>query len=279
MGRILEEPQRKNKEQGEENMGYESIIVKKVEKVATVVMNRPEALNFLDPIMALEIEKALADFDKDEGVRAVIITGAGRAFCAGGDVKFMQQDWPVHELVVRMERVTGFINAMLNLPKPIIASVNGPAVGGGCNIALAADLVFASEKATFSQVFTRIGLIPDCGGVYLLPRRVGMTKAKELIFTGRTVDAQEAERIGLVNRVFPAEALEEETRRMAVEMANGPTMALGIAKRLLNQSYESDFETILRAENSHQVLLRKAEDHREGVQAFFEKRKPEFKGR
>jgi len=260
-------------------MAYEAISVKKEGKVATLVMNRPEALNFLDPIMAGEIEVALEDFEKDESIRAVIITGAGRAFCAGGDVKFMQQDWPVHELVRRMDRITGFIRAMLNLPKPIIASVNGPAIGAGCNIALAADLVVASEKATFAQVFSRIGLIPDCGGIYLLPRRVGMTKAKDLVFTGRIVDAQEAERIGLVNRVVPAEALEGETRKIAEEMANGPTMALGIAKRLLNQSYESDFEAILRAENSNQVMLRKAEDHREGVRAFFEKRKPEFRGR
>jgi len=122
-------------------------------------------------------------------------------------------------------------------------------------------------------------LIPDCGGIYLLPRRVGMTKAKELILTARTIEAGEAERIGLVNRVVPAEALEEETRKIAAELASGATMAIGIAKRLLNQSYESDFETILQAENSNQVLLRKAEDHREGVRAFFEKRKPEFKGK
>ena len=260
-------------------MDYEAILVRKAGPVATVTMNRPEALNFLDPIMAQEIESALADFEKDEEVRAVIITGAGRAFCAGGDVKFMKQEWPVYDLVVRMKRVTGFIKAMLDLPKPIIASVNGPAVGAGCNIALAADLVLASEKATFCQVFTRIGLIPDCGGIYLLPRRVGMTKAKELIFTARTIEAGEAERIGLVNRVVPAEALEEETRKIAAELASGATMAVGIAKRLLNQSYESDFETILQAENSNQVLLRKAEDHREGVRAFFEKRKPEFKGK
>lgn len=260
-------------------MDYEAILVRKAGPVATVMMNRPEALNFLDPIMAQEIERALADLEKDEEVRAVVVTGAGRAFCAGGDVKFMKQEWPVYDLVVRMERVTGFIKAMLDLPKPIIASVNGPAVGAGCNIALAADLVLASEKATFCQVFTRIGLIPDCGGIYLLPRRVGMTKAKELILTARTIEAGEAERIGLVNRVVPAEALEEETRKIAAELASGPTMAVGIAKRLLNQSYESDFETILQAENSNQVLLRKAEDHREGVRAFFEKRKPEFKGK
>ena len=260
-------------------MDYEAIIVRKEGRVATLIMNRPKALNFLDPIMAEEIEGALADFEKDEGVRAVVITGAGRAFSAGGDVKAMQREMTVQELMKRMEVVTRFIKDMINLPKPIIASVNGPAVGGGCNIALAADIVLASEKATFAQVFSRIGLIPDCGGIYSLSRRVGLTRAKDLVFTGRMVDAHEAERIGLVNRVFAAEVLEEETRKIAEELASGPTMALGIAKRLLNQSYESDFEAILLAENSSQVLLRKTEDHREGVRAFFEKRKPEFRGR
>ncbi len=218
-------------------MNYEAILVRKSNKVGTITMNRPNALNYLDPIMAQEIESVLADFEKDEEVRAIVITGAGRAFCAGGDINFMKQDWPVSELVTRMDRVAGFIKEMLELPKPIIASVNGPAVGGGCNIALAADLILASEKATFSQAFARIGLIPDCGGVYLLPRRVGMTKAKELIFSARTIDAHEAERIGMVNRVVTSEILEEETRKMAEEMANGPTMALGIAKRLLNPDH------------------------------------------
>jgi len=260
-------------------MGYETILVKKEGRVATITLNRPEAMNYLDPIMAEEIREALADFEKDEGVRAVVLTGAGRAFSAGGDVKFMKQDHPIHELVLRMDLITGFIKAMLDLPKPIIASVNGPAVGAGCNMVLASDYILASDKAAFAQVFTRIGLIPDCGGVYLLPRRVGLTKAKELIFSGRMIDAREAEQINLVNRVVPAAALEEETRKIAEEMAAGATMAIGIAKRLLNQSYESDFQTLLRAENSNQVLLRKAEDHQEGVQAFFDKRRPEFKGK
>ena len=260
-------------------MNYEAILVRKSNKVGTITMNRPDALNYLDPVMAQEIQNVLADFERDDEVRAVVFTGAGRAFCAGGDINFMKQDWPVSELVTRMDRVAGFIKDMLELPKPIIASVNGPAVGGGCNLALAADLIIASEKATFCQAFARIGLIPDCGGIYLLPRRVGMTKAKELIFSARTVDAHEAERIGMVNRVVPHETLEEETRKMAEEMANGPTLALGIAKRLLNQSFESDFASLLRAENSNQALLRKAEDHREGVRSFFEKRKPEFRGK
>jgi 2-(1,2-epoxy-1,2-dihydrophenyl)acetyl-CoA isomerase len=260
-------------------MSYESILVKNEGKVTTITLNRPQSLNFLDPIMGEELERALGDAEKDESVGAVVITGAGRAFSAGGDLKFMKEDHTAYEFYQRMDYITRFIRAMINLPKPIIASVNGAAVGGGCNIALAADMVLASEKATFAEVFVRIGLIPDCGGIFLLSRRIGLTRAKDLVFTGRTIEAREAERIGMINRVVPAEALEEETRKMALELAAGPTMTMGIAKRLLNQSYESDFETLLRLENSHQALLRLTEDHREGVKSFFEKRKPEFKGR
>jgi 2-(1,2-epoxy-1,2-dihydrophenyl)acetyl-CoA isomerase len=260
-------------------MSYETILVKKEGKVVTITLNRPQSLNFLDPIMAQELERALGDAEKDETVGAVVITGAGRAFSAGGDVKFMKEDHTAYEFYRRMEYITRFIWTMISLPKPIIASVNGPAVGGGCSIALAADMILAAETATFAEVFVRIGLIPDCGGIFLLSRRIGLTRAKDLVFTGRSIDAREAERMGMINRVFPAEALEAETRKMALELGNGPTMAMGIAKRLLNQSYESDFDTLLRLENSHQALLRLTEDHREGVKAFFEKRKPEFKGK
>jgi len=260
-------------------MSYESILVEKEGNIATVTLNRPGALNFLDPLMAEEMEQALGDLEKDALVRAIVITGAGRAFSAGGDLKFMKEDHSVYEYYQRMESITRFIRTLLCLPKPVIASVNGPAVGAGCSIALAADMVIASDKATFAEVFCRIGLIPDCGGIFLLSRRIGLTRAKDLVLTGRTVDAHEAERMGMINRVVPADALKEETRKTAQELAGGPTLALGIAKRLLNQSYESDFETLLRLENSNQTLLRLAEDHREGVRAFFEKRKPEFKGR
>jgi 2-(1,2-epoxy-1,2-dihydrophenyl)acetyl-CoA isomerase len=260
-------------------MSYESILVKKEGKVSTIILNRPQSLNFLDPLMAEEIEKALRDAEKDEGVGAIVITGAGRAFSAGGDLKFMKEDHTAYEFCQRMEYITPFIRALINLPKPIIASVNGAAVGAGCSIAMAADMNLAAETATFAEVFVRIGLIPDCGGIFLLSRRIGLTRAKDLVLTGRSIDAREAERMGMINRVVPAEALEEETRKMAQELAAGPTLAMGIAKRLLNQSYESDFETLLRLENSNQALLRLSEDHREGVRAFFEKRKPEFKGR
>jgi 2-(1,2-epoxy-1,2-dihydrophenyl)acetyl-CoA isomerase len=260
-------------------MSDELVLIRREEKVGTIILNRPQAMNYVDQEMAVKIDRALQDFADEDEIRCIVLTGTGRAFSAGGDIKFMQKDHRVHELVRRMDGVTRYIRSMIDLPKPIIASVNGMAVGAGCNMALAADLIIASADAKFGQVFCRIGLIPDCGGCYLLPRRVGITKAKELIFTGRVIDAQEAEQIGMVNRVVPAASLPEETKKIALEIANGPTLALGIAKRILNQSFETDLETILRLENSNQTLLRKAEDHPEGVQAFFEKRKPEFKGR
>ena len=260
-------------------MGNEAILVKVEDHVGTITLNRPEAMNYLDLIMSGEIEKTLRDFEKDEEVRALVITGAGRGFCAGGDIKTMQQKRTVREWMARLEGVTGCIKAMVNCPKPIIASVNGPAVGAGCNLALAADLIIASEKAVFGEVFTRIGLIPDCGGFFLLPRRVGLTKAKELIFTGKTINAQEAAQMGMVNRVVSAEALGDETRKLAEELAGGATLAIGMAKRLLNLSFQSDLEAILNAELTSQTMLRYTEDHSEGVQAFREKRKPNFKGK
>ena len=260
-------------------MDYQSILEKKEGRVVTITLNRPESLNFIDPIMTEEIEHALGDVEKNEDVGAVVITGAGRAFSAGGDLKFAKEGHTAHELYQRMEYIARFIRTMINLPKPIIASVNGPAVGIGCNIALAADMVLASETATFAEVFVRIGLIPDGGGIFLLSRRIGLTRAKDLIFSGRTINAHEAEQMGMINRVFPTEDLQKETFKMALELGGGPTMAIGIAKRLLNQTYESSFETLLRLENSHQALLRLTEDHQEGVKAFFEKRKPVFKGK
>jgi 2-(1,2-epoxy-1,2-dihydrophenyl)acetyl-CoA isomerase len=260
-------------------MKYETILVKKGKNVATITMNRPDAMNALSPTMGADIESAIQDFAQDDEVRAVVITGAGRAFSAGGDLKTMQKKMTAKEALVRIDRITGFVKAMLDLPKPIIAAVNGHAVGAGCNIALASDIVIASEKAIFGELFARVGLMPDCGGIFLLPRQVGLTKAKELVFTAKTITAQEAERIGLINRVVPAEALEEESRKLAEELAGMPTLAIGTAKRLLNQSFESSFQALLLAENNAQTLLRATEDHEEGVRAFVEKRKPVFKGK
>ena len=260
-------------------MDYQWIVMKKEEKVGTIVLNRPEALNFLDPWMAKELQEGLRDLEKDEEIRVIVITGAGRAFCAGGDIKSMQQKKSPHEWIARLESIAAVIKDMLILPKPILASVNGHAIGAGCNLALASDLIIASDKAVFSEVFSRIGLIPDCGGIFLLPRRVGWTKAKELIFTGKMITAQEALQMNLINRVVPAEALEEETRRWAEELSAGATLAIGLAKRLLNLSFQSDLEAILQAELSHQTFLRYTNDYQEGIRAFLEKRKPVFEGR
>lgn len=260
-------------------MAYQWIIVKKEEKVGTIVLNRPEALNFLDPLMAKELQEGLRDLEKDEAIRVIVITGAGRAFCAGGDIKSMQQRKAPHEWIARLESIAAVVKDMLNLPKPILASVNGHAVGAGCNLALASDLILASEKAVFSEIFSRIGLIPDCGGIFLLPRRVGWTRAKELILTGKMITAQEALQMNLINKVVPAEALEEETRRWAEELSAGATLAIGLAKRLLNLSFQSDLDAILQAELSHQTFLRYTNDYLEGIRAFLEKRKPLFEGR
>lgn len=260
-------------------MNYETILVKKEKSVATITLNRPEAMNALSPVMGGEIEKAIQEIARDEEVRAVVITGAGRAFSAGGDLKTMQKKMTAKEALVRIDRITGFVKAMLDLPKPIIAAVNGHAVGAGCNIALACDIVIASEKAVFSESFARVGLMPDCGGIFLLPRQVGLNRAKELVFTAKTITAQEAEKIGLVNRVVPAEALEGESRKLAEELASMPTLAIGAAKRLLNQTFESSFLALLQGENNAQTVLRQTEDHEEGVQAFVGKRKPVFKGK
>jgi len=260
-------------------MGLDLILLTKEEQVGTITLNRPEAMNFLDPVMGQQLREVLRDLEKDDNIRVIVITGAGRAFCAGGDIKSMQHKRPPHEWVERLESVAAVTKDMLNLPKPIIASVNGPAVGAGCNLALASDLIIASDKATFGEVFTRIGLIPDCGGIFLLPRRVGLTKAKELIFTGKIISAQEALQMGLANKMVSAEELKEETRRWAQDLAGGATLAIAMAKRLLNLSFQTDLDAILQAELSHQTFLRYTEDHQEGVRAFLEKRKPAFKGR
>lgn len=260
-------------------MSYQVLLLKKEDRVGTITLNRPEAMNYLDPAMGQELREALSDLGQDEEIRVIVITGAGRAFCAGGDIKTMQQKKAPHEWMARLESIAAVTKDMLNLPKPIIASVNGHAVGAGCNLALASDLIISSDKAMFGEVFTRIGLVPDCGGIFLLPRRVGLTRAKELIFTGKIISAQEALQINLVNKVVPAEALGEETRRWAEELAGGATLAIGMAKRLLNLSFQSDLEAILNAELSHQTFLRYSEDYQEGVRAFLEKRKPAFEGK
>ena len=261
-------------------MGNSTVLVERADGVATVTLNRPEARNALNLEMREELEVALHGLEAEPDVRVLVLRGAGGHFCAGGDVKFMQ----THPMTAadgqgRVEAMNRAVRALADFRTPTIAMVDGFAVGAGCNLALACDLVVASDRARFGEVFARIGLIPDGGGAYLLPRRVGLAKAKELCFTADVVEAAEALRIGLVNRVVPAAELEAQTLTLARRIAEGPPRVHAMAKSLLNRSLALDLETSLAWEALAQGMMIESEDHREGLTAFFEKRPPRFTGR
>jgi 2-(1,2-epoxy-1,2-dihydrophenyl)acetyl-CoA isomerase len=257
------------------------VLFKEEGGVAWLTMNRPEVLNAWDPEMIHNLADRLSDIGQDEKVRAVVITGAGKAFSAGGDIKVQKQflDQP---LAARLERATigqWIIRHITTMEKPVIAAVNGAAVGAACDMALACDIRIASENVSFSELFIRRGLIPDMGGMFFLPRLVGVARAKELIFSGDIIDAWEAERIGLVNKVVPAEKLETETRELARRLANGPTKAIGLAKKVINKSLSTDLETSLDYALQALTICYYTEDHAEATRAFWEKREPQFKGK
>ena len=261
-------------------MSYEALILRKEDSVATITLNRPERLNAISPELISELISATEDIGQDESVRAVILTGAGRAFCAGGDVKdLLSQTTDPPELMGRSLEAARMIAGMRNVPKPLIAAVNGPAVGAGCNLALACDMIFAAENATFSEAFISLGLHPDCGGVYLLTRLVGVARACELIFTGKTISAREAERIGMINQVVAAEQLESTVKELAVRLANGPSTAIGLAKTTIYQGLTMDMASVLEAEARAISLCIATDDAKEGIAAFLEGRKPVFKGK
>jgi 2-(1,2-epoxy-1,2-dihydrophenyl)acetyl-CoA isomerase len=261
-------------------MEFQDILLKKEDGVAIVTLNRPETLNALSLSMREGLATVFEGFRSDDTVRAVVLTGAGRAFCAGGDVKGMAD---ARSSVDMRDFIRGSVHravkAMATLEKPVIAMVNGVAVGAGCSIVMACDLIIASEAAKFGQAFIRVGLSPDWGGAYFLPRLVGPAKAKELLFTGKLIDAREAERIGLVNQVVPPEELEPTVISLARQLAQGPTKAIGIAKMLVTRGLELDLGSLLDYEAYAAAVCVQTEDHHEGVRAFIEKRPPVFKGR
>lgn len=260
-------------------MGYTSILVERADGIATITLNRPQARNALDIPMRGELGAALDELEADSAVRVVILTGAGGHFSAGGDVKSMARRHTAAEGRARVEMLNRFVIRLFEFPKPTLAMVEGFAVGAGCNIALACDMVVASDQARFGEVFARIGLVPDGGGTWFLPRLVGLAKAKELVFSADIIDAAEALRIGLVNRVVPAGELVAATRTLAARVATGPPGALGLAKALLNRSATVDLATALGFEAYAQAQAITSEDHSEGVRAFLEKRPPNFIGR
>jgi 2-(1,2-epoxy-1,2-dihydrophenyl)acetyl-CoA isomerase len=248
------------------------------EGVGTITLNRPEVLNATNDQLYRELSGLLRQVAEDPQVGCVVITGAGRGFCAGADVKSMNPDM---KLLARRKRhrwiLSDILRPLVDLEKPVIAAVNGSAVGAGFNIALAADIIIASETAIFSQIFTRLALVPDLGGMYLLTRVVGLNKAKELCFTARKIDAREALALGIANRVVPAQELLPAAMALAREIAAGPPTALSMIKTLLNKSSISSLDQMLEYESFAQTVAYTTPEHREGVAAFREKRAPNFR--
>lgn len=260
---------------------YEHILVSEENGIATITLNRPEKMNAFFGHMRRDFAEVLERVGGDDDIRVVVITGAGRGFCAGGDVNYMM------ELVERrdayeFERLLGSARRVLTtirqMGKPVVAGINGAAAGAGCNVALACDIRIASSNATFAQSFVKVGLHPDWGGTYFLPRIVPTNIACELMFLGDSIDAQKAYQLGLVNRVVAPEELETETKNLAQRLAEAPPIAIAAAKRAIYMSDQETLEAMLQYELESQMECFHSEDFKEGLRAFKEKRKPKFTG-
>lgn len=256
--------------------------------VATLTLNRPAARNALSAGLFLEMERIILEIEADDGVRAVVLTGAGRGFSAGADLKPVSKEerrrseassFPGDPGGDILDRGNRCIRRLRRLPKPVLGSINGDAVGIGCSLALATDLRIASEAARFGVVFSRIGLGPDGGASFLLRELVGTAKTLELLFLGDLIDATEALRLGLVNRVVAPDALADATCELAERLAHGPTLAYGFAKEAVYEGANLPFDSLLDLEARNQKVAGRSDDVREGIRAFRERRKPEFRGR
>ena len=257
-----------------------STILSKIENnIGYINLNRPDAFNSFNREMALLLQQTLDDFSTNTAVRAIVITGNGKAFCAGQDLKeVISPELNPGFRAILEEHYNPIITRIRTIEKPILAAVNGVAAGAGANIALACDVVLASENASFIQAFSKIGLVPDSAGTFFLPRLIGFQKASALCMLGDKVSALDAEKMGMIYKAIPVEQFETEVQKTAETLANLPTLALGLTKRLLNQSLNNDLTTQLQAEGNLQIQASESHDFKEGVAAFVEKRKPEFKG-
>src|SRR5262245_10251134 len=259
-------------------MAYETILCEKQNGVATITLNRPQSLNAFIPQMNQEVLEAFRDGERDKAVRCFMITGAGRAFCAGQDLKGRTPEQKGSLGQSLREKYNPMIRQIRHTEKIVIAAVNGVAAGAGCNLALACDLRVASEEARFIQSFVRVGLAPDSGGSFILTRLVGLSKALELLLLGDTIDAKEAQRIGLVARVFPAAQFATSAKTIAEQIARAPR-GIGLIKRAVNHANLPNVEADLEYEACLQEIAGHSEDYDEGVKAFLEKRLPVFTGK
>ena len=246
--------------------------------IATITLNRPDVFNAFNDPQSYELQDALKQVARDAPVRAVVLTGAGRAFCSGQDLKAAQGEEKRSFYDSLHKRYNPIIRAMRGLPKPIIGRLNGVAAGAGCSLVLACDAIIASTDASLIEVFINIGLVPDSGSSYFLPRLVGTLKAFELCTLGSKVSAEEALRLGLVNQVVSPEQLDEATYALAARYAAAPTKSIGLIKQMLNKAGASTLDEMLDYEAYCQQIAGESQDYQEGVQAFLEKRKPQFRG-
>ena len=258
-------------------MAYENIIVECRGRVGLVTLNRPKALNALNDALMTELGDALAAFDADEAIGAIVVTGSDKAFAAGADIGAMK-DWGYMD-VYKGEYITRNWERIKSVRKPVIAAVAGYALGGGCELAMMCDIIFAAEGARFGQPEIKLGIIPGAGGTQRLPRAVGKAKSMDLVLTGRMMDAAEAERSGLVSRVVPADRLLDEALAAAAQIAEFSLPSVMMAKESINRAYEAPLaEGILFERRAFHALFA-TEDRKEGMAAFIEKRKPSFKHR
>jgi enoyl-CoA hydratase/carnithine racemase len=264
-------------------MTYKCLLYDIKDRIATLTLNRPERLNALGDTLRDDLYDAITKSAADPNVGVLVITGAGRGFCSGGDVKSMSERSQSGQTEAPLDRMSPArdrcVLAMRDCSKPIIAAINGAAAGAGMNLALACDMRIASSAAKFSQAFVKRGIAPDWAGSWFLPRIVGTAKACELIFTGDTIDAAEALRLGIVNAVTAPEALMAETYKLAKKIADGPPVAIALSKRAIYHNQDVDLRAGLEFETFAQGLCRETEDSKEGVKAFMEKRAPVFRGR
>lgn len=257
----------------------ESILFEIKNAVAFITLNRPEKFNSFNREMALQMQEKLDEAAASDQVRAVFITGAGKAFCAGQDISELVGDEKLEIKQILSEHYNPIVTRIRNMAKPVVAAVNGVAAGAGANIALCCDVVVATESASFIQAFSKIGLIPDSGGTFTLPRLVGWQRASALMMTGDKISAADAEKMGMIYKTFAVDVFEEESKKLVDALSLMPTKGLAYTKQALNQSFVNNWEEQLLFEDQYQQKAAATEDYAEGINSFLEKRKPIFTGK